>query len=395
MYARHGAALGMAHYRTPLAVITADHEPSGRQGPVPEDSAKTAYINRYGDPLGFKSNTWVSLLAPVSTLPDFELRPNCLVTSLESDGGSKVAKVHYLSPGGQPQTVTGTLVIVACSAIETVRLLLLSGEADGNFGTRINASGLLGKYFLTHCFGGGQAVVPGRFDKSVSLDSDWATDHCASDDFLKSHGLWAGGAIYNNTSDEALPLALGRTHGAQDLDTIWQGFINDTSLIGDNMMAFLDTNVGSRLSLAFMANQVPQRTNRIELHPTVTDKWGRKSAHVIRTWHSHDISLMETLADQCNQVLHSGIGPGGSDFSYGAIWQASNAPARMANHILGGARFGTDPADSVLDPSCKAWEFDNLYVTDGSFMPTSGGGNPTLTIEANSFRVADILLGRV
>jgi choline dehydrogenase-like flavoprotein len=291
--------------------------------------------------------------------------------------------------------VTGNAVVVACSAIESVRLLLLSAEADGNFGGRVNGNGLLGTYFLTHCFGGGQAIVPGRFDKSISLDSDWATDHCASDDFLREFGLWAGGAIYNNTSDEALPLALGRTHGAQDLDTIWQGFINDTSLIGDRLVAYLDTNVGSRLSLAFMANQVPQRTNRIQLHPTVTDKWGRKVAHILKGWHSHDIHLMNTLADQCDQVLRKGIGPEGSDFSHGAIWQASNAPARMANHILGGARFGTDQNDSVLDKDCRAWGLDNLYVTDGSFMPSSGGGNPTLTIQANSFRVADILLGRV
>ena len=61
--------------------------------------------------------------------------------------------------------------------------------------------------------------------------------------------------------------------------------------------------------------------------------------------------------------------------------------------ILGGARFGTDPKDSVLDVNCRAWEFDNLYVTDGAFMPTSGGANPTLTIQANSFRVADHLKG--
>lgn len=74
---------------------------------------------------------------------------------------------------------------------------------------------------------------------------------------------------------------------------------------------------------------------------------------------------------------------------------AQNALGRMANHILGGARFGSDPADSVLDQDCRAWNFDNLYVTDGSFMPTSGGANPTLTIQANSFRVADHLLTRV
>jgi choline dehydrogenase-like flavoprotein len=46
----------------------------------------------------------------------------------------------------------------------------------------------------------------------------------------------------------------------------------------------------------------------------------------------------------------------------------------------------------VLDQFCRAWDFDNLYVTDGACMPTSGSANPTNTIEANSFRVADHLL---
>jgi choline dehydrogenase-like flavoprotein len=57
-------ALGMPFYRTPLAVITTDHAPSGRKGPQPGEAAKTAYVNRYGDPMGFKSSTWVSLLSP-------------------------------------------------------------------------------------------------------------------------------------------------------------------------------------------------------------------------------------------------------------------------------------------------------------------------------------------
>ena len=64
---------------------------------------------------------------------------------------------------------------------------------------------------------------------------------------------------------------------------------------------------------------------------------------------------------------------------------------RIANHILGGARFGTDRASSVLDRDCRVWDFDNLFVTDGSVMPTQGSANPTLTIQANAFRVADKL----
>jgi len=76
----------------------------------------------------------------------------------------------------------------------------------------------------------------------------------------------------------------------------------------------------------------------------------------------------------------------------GGVYQSENSLARIANHILGGARFGNDASDSVLDRNCRAWHFDNLYVTDGAFMPTSGSGNPTLTIQANAFRVADVML---
>jgi choline dehydrogenase-like flavoprotein len=53
---------------------------------------------------------------------------------------------------------------------------------------------------------------------------------------------------------------------------------------------------------------------------------------------------------------------------------------------------GNDPAHSVLDKHCKSHEVPNLYVVDGSFMPTSGGVATTLTIMANSFRVADHLV---
>ena len=382
-------ALGMQRYRTPLAVITQDHPPSGRKA---VGDPKTAFVNRYGDPLGLKSNTWVSLLAPVSGLENFELRPNCVVTHLECDG-ARVARVHYRDPAGAARTVEGAIVVVACSAIESVRLLKLSAQADAEFDRRIGVNDLLGKYFLTHCFGGAEAVMPGRFDKSISLDSDWATDFCATEEFLRDQGLWAGAAIYNNTSDQALPISLARTHGSQDLDNIWRAFVDDTSLTGARLVQFLDENFGTRLSVSFMANQVPLPTNRIELHPTVRDKWRRPVAYILKEWHSHDMALMDTMAAQCAAILERGGARGRPE--RGGVHQAENAYARIANHILGGARFGTDRHDSVLNVDCRAWEFDNLYVTDGSFMPTAGGANPTLTIQANAFRVADILLRRM
>jgi choline dehydrogenase-like flavoprotein len=314
------------------------------------------------------------------------------------NGDGAVKTVHYRAPDGSERTAEGKIVVVACSAIESVRLLMLSAAQNAEFSRRIYQNDLLGKYFLTHCFGGAEAIMPGRFDKSLSVDSDWATDFCSTRDYLFENGLWAGAAIYNNTSDQCLPISLARTHGSQDIDTIWSAFVNDTSLTGERLAGFLDENFGTRLSVSFMANQVPLKTNRIELHPNVKDKWGRNVAYIVKEWHSHDRYLMDTLAEMCARVLRFG-GDGGQGnypvFEKGGVYQAENGLARIANHILGGARFGRDRADSVLDPSCRAWDFDNLYVTDGCFMPTSGGANPTLTIQANSFRVADHLLGRL
>lgn len=390
-------ALGMPRYRTPLAIITEDHAPSGRKGLSDPQSAKCGYVNRYGTPLGLKSSTWNCLLSPIQNLPNFQLWTNCFVTSLGCEGG-RVNRVNFFDPGGAPRSVEGKIVVVACSGIESVRLLKLSASLSDEFERRINQNDLLGKYFLTHCFGGAETIMLGRFDKSVSLDSDWATDFCATEDFIRGNGLWAGAAVYNNTSDQALPLSLARTHGSTDLDTFWKGFMGDVRLRGEGLVEFFDTDFGTRLSVSFMANQVPLKTNRIELHPTVVDKWGLPVAYIIKDWHTHDILMMDTVAEQCASILRFGGDGGIGNFpveGQGGVYMAENARARIANHILGGARFGTDPADSVLDPECKAWSFDNLYVVDGSFMPTSGGANPTLTIEANSFRVADILKTRV
>jgi choline dehydrogenase-like flavoprotein len=64
-------------------------------------------------------------------------------------------------------------------------------------------------------------------------------------------------------------------------------------------------------------------------------------------------------------------------------------------HQLGTVRFGKDPATSVLDPSCKAHDLDNLYVVDTSFFVSAAAVNPTLTAVANAMRVGDILKDRL
>ncbi len=65
------------------------------------------------------------------------------------------------------------------------------------------------------------------------------------------------------------------------------------------------------------------------------------------------------------------------------------AGALNGSHVCGTCRFGDDPRTSVLDRDNRAHDLDNLYVLDGSFFPSSGGINPSLTIIANSLRATE------
>jgi choline dehydrogenase-like flavoprotein len=78
-----------------------------------------------------------------------------------------------------------------------------------------------------------------------------------------------------------------------------------------------------------------------------------------------------------------------------SLYLGKDIPIAGTAHQAGTARFGRDPATSVLDLNCKAHELDNLYVTDASFFPSIGAVNPTLTIIANALRVADRIRQRL
>lgn len=73
----------------------------------------------------------------------------------------------------------------------------------------------------------------------------------------------------------------------------------------------------------------------------------------------------------------------------------SNVPELNYGHPCGTMRFGDDPARSVLNAEGRVHELSNLYVADASFMPSSMGVNPSLSIAAQALRVADAILERL
>jgi choline dehydrogenase-like flavoprotein len=70
-------------------------------------------------------------------------------------------------------------------------------------------------------------------------------------------------------------------------------------------------------------------------------------------------------------------------------------PLKVVNHQCGTCRFGSDPANYVLNLHCQTHDINNLYVVDASFFPSASAINPTLTIAANALRVAEHLKQRL
>src|SRR5262249_21694750 len=64
-------------------------------------------------------------------------------------------------------------------------------------------------------------------------------------------------------------------------------------------------------------------------------------------------------------------------------------------HLVGGARMASRPEDGVVDATQRTFAVPNLYITDGSVLPTQGAANPALTIMALAARVADHLTRRM
>ena len=124
--------------------------------------------------------------------------------------------------------------------------------------------------------------------------------------------------------------------------------------------------------------------------------------------------IMEDVASPENRLLHDPDHPGRIRFRYNvsADMKQRTAFARRVvalrlkgfrkfwlqpdvmvdlGHPTGTCRFGSEPNTSVLDPDCRVHGLENLYVVDGSFMPSSGGANPSLTIAANALRVGEAI----
>ena len=124
-----------------------------------------------------------------------------------------------------------------------------------------------------------------------------------------------------------------------------------------------------------VAEVEPRACNRVELADEV-DAFGLRIPRVVFGYSDNDRRLQRHALDFMGRMLEA---VGGRD-----PWTSVDT-----SHLLGTCRMGRSPESSVVDADGRSWELPNLWVCDGSLFPTSGGVNPSLTIQALALRMAD------
>jgi choline dehydrogenase-like flavoprotein len=132
--------------------------------------------------------------------------------------------------------------------------------------------------------------------------------------------------------------------------------------------------------LLCMAEDIPQFDNCVVIDESRTDDFGLPLTRVFHRYLDRDLQARRGLWREAARILRKA----GSLIRF-------RMPIHTYSHALGTARFGTDPELAVLDRWCRFFGLDNLFVVDGSYMPSSGGVNPSLTIAANGLRVGEYL----
>jgi len=367
------AANNLHALRTPRAVLS---QPKDQRN----SCEYSGYCGSYGCASGAKGSSREALINTAIATNNCTVHANAKVTRLISNETGKVTAAEYIDADGNTKQVKATIFVVACQAIETSRLLLLSTGPKHKKGLG-NHSDQLGKNMLFSAGGSGYGEFyyndySDELSEQLKLRGPFVNRYLQDWYFIndKKFGRHKGGTV------ELLlrhPNPISKANGIK-----WDD--NDQLLWGSQLKQKLKIEFTERQSLRYeiFCDWLPTDDCFVSLDSQNKDKWGSPVAKLRVGYHDHDLKVGEYIIGKTKTAFKQ---MGAKDIS-GSV---SGSPP--ANLQAGGCRFGKDPATSVLDPDCRVHGAENVFVTDGSWMPTGGSVPYTWTIYANAFRVADII----
>jgi len=357
---------------TPRAVLSSDE---GER----RSCEYAGYCGSYGCSSGAKGSSREALLNKAVKTGNCKILPYSFVKRLTSDD-RRVTGAEYIDKEGAVHTIDAQIYVVAAQAIESSRLLLNSANEFFPNGLANNA-GQVGKNLIFSAGGSGtgafyyEDLAP---EDANALKSVGPFVNRSLQDWYEYQSKENSVTLKGGTIDFLFehPNAVSRAKRAMyDGDLVW----------GDQLKKRLLHHFKRRRIFTFevFCDWTPHDDCFVSLDENVKDKWGVPVAKVRIGAHPYDVSVGEYMAEKAETLLRK---MGAREVSS----HISEAPPQ--NLQAGGCRFGDDPQTSVLNRECRAHELSNLYLSDGSFMPTGGSVPFTWTIYANAFRVADVIL---
>lgn len=271
------------------------------------------------------------------------------------------------------------VVVLAASAIESIRLLFNSGTTQFPDGLA-NSSGLLGRYFMDQTTALVFADVPDR-------PGVWDTDPVQEPD-----------SFYGQSGGLIIPRY-------QNLERQTERYLRGFDYQGVGARFPIPSDAPAVFGGDAMGEMLPRYDNHVSVSRRLKDAWGVPAAHIDCTLGENEVLMTQDMMKAIREMftyagyrinfIASTIGLDSKD-----VWPGMNAVQRQvflrgvgmsqrlgaAIHEAGGARMGTDPARSVLNNVNQTWDVPNLFVTDASSFVSGGTVGPTLTIMALTSR---------
>lgn len=369
-----GKKSGYTVYQTPRAILSKKID--GRDACVYCD-----FCGSYGCESGAKGSTLEAFIPGAIATGNCEIRAESMVFAFDVRSDGSISAAHYYDKDGNKRTVKAKVFVVSATAVESARLLL-NHKSEAHPNGLGNSSGQVGRNLTFSTLGRGSA----EFEVDTLPDDLKAHHpiHFINRSIRDLYFLDELEGEYNKGG--SIGFLLPHRNPIFTADRVAKRFtppLWGTALQQQIKRTYTDVReMEFEVYGEFTANPLTY----VKIHDEVKDKWGLPVAQI--NVHNHPLDLRNNL-----KVVEAGI----------EVLKAAGATATKQETVggttfilqHGTCRMGNDPKTSVLDAECRSHDVKNLYVVDGSFMPSSGGVPTTLTIIANSLRVADRLIERL
>jgi gluconate 2-dehydrogenase alpha chain len=289
------------------------------------------------------------------------------VTRVEVDADGLACGARYVLDGRE-EIAAAPRVLLGAFVYENVRLLLLSTSPAHPRGLA-NGSGQVGRHFMAHVTPNVFGRFPGR---RLNLWSGlWAQATCVEDwnaDNFDHSGLGFIGGAMLTAPQELGPIALASAPTPPGVPR-W----------GSGWKAWLRENAPSIAYVNAQVEDLAYEDCLLDLDPDARDPHGLPVIRVTHRAHENELRCARFMVERMREWLEAA---GAAE-----TWHAPE-PSVEARHCYGGTRMGEDPATSVVDRFGFAHEVPNLGILGASVFPTTGGVNPTLTLQALAWRTA-------